>query len=94
MNERLEIFLNLSSATWDNLKGGVEHPVPVKVHVDCQGGVWDVKNWLAPCGGGAEVRSNPYRSYLFCQAHPEEGVLVLQYRDNSWYWLSGKEAKK
>jgi len=93
MNERLEMFLESSSVTWDNIRGA-EKPIPVSIFVDSQGGVWDVANLLAPCGGVAELRSNPYRNYRFCERHPEEGVLVLQYRNNTWCWFSGREVKK
>lgn len=94
MNERLEIFLESSSTAWDNYRGPGK-PVPISVFTDPIGGTWDVKNTLAPCGGPAEYRDNPYRQYWFCERHQEEGVLVQQYRNNVWCWLSGKvEVKK
>ena len=92
MNEKLEIFLEASSTAWDNYRGPAK-PVPISVFTDLIGGTWDVKNMLAPCGGPAESRGNSYRQYWFCKCHPEEGVLVCQYRDNSWCWFSGEVTK-
>ena len=89
MDEKLERFLESPSTAWDNFRGPAK-PVPISVFTDLIGGTWDVKNMLAPCGGPAESRGNPYRQYWFCLLHPEEGTLVFQYRGNVWCWLSGK----
>lgn len=93
MNERLEIFLEAPTVTWDNVKGVVQ-PVAISTFVDCQGGVWNVKDNITPCGIKAEMQSNPYRIYWYCEKHPGEGVLILQYRGNVWCWMSGKEVTK
>ena len=89
MNEKIEIFLEASSTVWDNVKK-VEKPIACTIFVDAIGGVWNVRDLVAPCGGATECRSNAYRQYWFCEKHPEEGVLVLQYRNGLWCWLSGK----
>jgi len=93
MNEKLEIFLESSSTAWDNFKGSGQ-PVRITLFTDPIGGIWDVANRLAPCGGGFENRGNPYRQYCFCERHPAEGILINLYKDNGWYWLSGKEVNK
>jgi hypothetical protein len=93
MDEKLEKFLESSTVVWDNYKGPAK-PIPVTIFVDAIGGVWDLKNLVAPCGAVAECRGNAYRQYYFCERHPQEGMLVLQYHDGSFYWFPGKEVKK
>jgi hypothetical protein len=94
MNEKLEIFLESSTAIWDNYKRP-EKPVQITIFIDPQGGVWNIGDGMAPCGGPAECRANAYRQYWFCEKHTDEGVLICQHRDSGWYWFSGKlEVKK
>jgi len=94
MNERLEIFLSSSTICWDNYYRGALKPLNITTFVDPQGGVWDIANRLAPCGGEAESQGNPFRNYWFCKRHAEEGVLICQNRNNIFYWMSGKEVEK
>ena len=89
MDEKLERFMEASSTAWDNYRGPAK-PVSIFVFTDLIGGTWDVKNMLAPCGGPAESRGNSFRQFWFCSKHPSEGVLILQYRNSSWYWFEGK----
>jgi len=94
MNERLEIFLESSTVAWDNFYRGASKPMQIFCFVDSRGGVWDIANRVAPCGGELESQSNPFRNYWFCKRHPEEGVLINSNRDNGFYWMSGKEVEK
>jgi len=94
MDEKLFEFLESSSTRWNNVYRTSVKPIPIRIFVDCQNGIWNLGKNTGPCGGALEYGSNPYRQFWYCPLHENEGILINLYWDNSWIWISGKEDKK
>lgn len=95
MNEKLMDFLELSTTRWDNICRSAIKPIPIFTFVDAEGGSWNLKDLVGPCGGKIESRGNAFRQYWYCAAHEDEGVIINLYFNNSWCWLPPwKEVEK
>ena len=92
MNKNLKNVLRVLSE-WDVLRYAGLELVEIKKFIDPQGGVWDLESKtkpIGPCGCIVQSMTNPYRTFLFCEKHPETGILILNFNPSKIYWISGK----
>ena len=91
MDENIRNYLGHQH--WDLVK--IVKKVPITKFIDINDGVWDTIAPKAPCGCVPEVGENAFRFWMWCEKHPAVGILVFGYKENRFFWLSGKlEVKK
>ena len=86
MDENIQNFLGWQH--WDLCK--IVKKIPITKFVDMNGGVWDTIEPKGPCGCVPETVENAFRFWMWCEKHPEHGVIVYGYKENKWFFLSGK----